>query len=106
MKDKWATQTTAMIDGVSTVRAAQRCGAHHTMAFRWRHGFLAALAGDRPKALSGLVEGDETFILESFKGKRSSASRKPRERGGKSAKRGLSAEQVPVVVARVFAEHG
>jgi hypothetical protein len=68
MKDKWATQSMAMIDGVSTAKAARRCDVHYTTAFRWRHRFLAALAGDKPKALSGIVEGDETFILESFKG--------------------------------------
>jgi transposase-like protein len=100
MKDKWTTQTEAMIDGVSLAKAAQRCGVHYTTAFRWRHRFLASLAGDKPKALTGIVEGDETFILESFKGKRSGMPRKSRKRGGKSAKRGLSAEQIPVIVAR------
>jgi transposase-like protein len=100
MKDKWAAQAEAMIDGVSTAKAAQRCGVHYTTAFRWRHRFLASLAGDKPKALVGIVEGDETFILESLKGKRSDMPRKSRKRGGKSAKRGLSAEQIPVIVAR------
>jgi transposase-like protein len=100
MKDKWTAQTEAMIDGVSLAQAARRCGVHPTTAFRWRHRFLAALSGDKPKTLSGIVEGDETFILESFKGKRSSLPRKSRKRGGKSAKRGLSAEQIPVIVAR------
>src|SRR4051794_9726554 len=85
MKDKWA---------------ARRCGVHDTTAFRWRHRFLASLAGDKPKTLAGIVEGDETFILESFKGKRAGLPRKSRKRGGKSAKRGLSAEQVPILVAR------
>lgn len=100
MKDKWAAQTEAMIDGVSTAKAAQRCGVHYTTAFRWRHRFLAALADDKPQALTGIVEGDETFILESFKGRRSGMPRKSRGRGGKSAKRGLSTEQIPVIVAR------
>jgi transposase-like protein len=100
MKDKWAAQTEAMIEGVSTAKAAQRCGVHYTTAFRWRHRFLASLAGDKPKTLAGIVESDETFILESFKGKRSGMPRKSRKRGGKSAKRGLSAEQIPVIVAR------
>jgi transposase-like protein len=100
MKDKWGSQTQAMIDGVSTAKAAARCGVHYTTAFRWRHRFLASLSGDKPNALTGIVEGDETFILESFKGKRSGLPRKPRKRGGKSAKRGLSAEQIPVIVAR------
>jgi transposase-like protein len=100
MKDKWAAQTEALIEGVSTAKAARRCGVHYTTAFRWRHRFLAALAGDKPKTLAGIVEGDETFILESFKGKRSGMPRKSRKRGGKSAKRGLSAEQIPIIVAR------
>lgn len=100
LKQKWAEQTRAMIDGVSTAKAAARCGVHYTTAFRWRHRFLASLAGDKPRTLTGVVEGDETFILESFKGKRSNMPRKPRKRGGKSAKRGLSAEQIPVIVAR------
>jgi transposase-like protein len=100
MKDKWAAQAEAMIEGVSLAKAAQRCGVHPTTAFRWRHRFLAALSGDKPKTLSGIVEGDETFILESFKGKRSGIPRKPRKRGGKSVKRGLSAEQIPIIVAR------
>jgi transposase-like protein len=100
LKDKWAAQTAAMIEGVSTAKAARRCGVAYTTAFRWRHRFLAALAGDKPKALAGIVEGDETFILESFKGQRSGLPRKARKRGGKAAKRGLSAEQIPVIVAR------
>ena len=100
MKDKWVDQAKAMIEGVSTAKAALRCGVHYTTAFRWRHRFLASLAGDKPKAMTGIVEGDETFILESFKGKRSNMPRKSRKRGGKSAKRGLSAEQIPVIVAR------
>ena len=100
MKEKWAAQAAAMIDGVSTAKAARRCGVHYTTAFRWRHGFLASLAGDKRKTLAGVVEGEETFILESFKGKRSDMSRKSRKRGGKSAKRGLSAEQIPVIMAR------
>jgi transposase-like protein len=100
LKDRWATQASALIDGVSTAKAAQRCGVHDTTAFRWRHRFLASLANDKPTVLSGIVEGDETFILESFKGKRSGMPRKSRKRGSKSAKRGLSAEQIPIIVAR------
>jgi transposase-like protein len=100
MKEKWAAQTEALIDGLSTAKAAQRCGVHYTTAFRWRHRFLAFLAGDKPKVLGGIVEGDETFFLQSFNGKRSAMPRKSRKRGGKSAKRGLSAEQIAVIVAR------
>lgn len=100
LKDQWAAQAEAMIEGVSTAKAARRCGVHYTTAFRWRHRFLEALASDKPQALSGIVEGDETFILESFKGKRAAMPRAARKRGGKSVKCGISAEQIPVLVAR------
>jgi len=100
MREKWGEQAGALIDGVSLAKAARRCGVHYTTAFRWRHRFLAALSTDKPKTLSGIVESDETFILESFKGKRKGLPRKARKRGGSSAKRGLSAEQIPVIVAR------
>ena len=89
-----------MIDGASVSKTAERCDVDYTTAFRWRHRFLEALSLDKPKNLSGIVEGDETFILESFKGKRSGIPRASRKRGGKAAKRGLCAEQIPVIVAR------
>jgi hypothetical protein len=53
----------------------------------------------KAKKLQDIVEADETFFLYSEKGKRK-LTRKPRKRGGKAAKRGLSAEQVPVLIAR------
>lgn len=98
--DRWNDQAQALIDGDTLAKAAKRCRIDYTTAFRWRHRFLAALNGDKPKTLSGLVEADETFILESFKGRRGGLPRKARKRGGKASKRGLSAEQIPVIVAR------
>src|ERR1700677_5001889 len=100
MKDKWPAQGEAMVDSVSIAKAADRCDVDYTTAFRWRHRFLTSLADDKSEALSAVVEADETFILESFKGKRSGMSRKARRRGGKSTKRGISAEQIAVLVAR------
>jgi len=98
--ERWADQAQALIAGETIARAARRCGVDYTTAFRWRHRFLAALNDDKPAQLSGIVEADETFILESFKGKRAGMTRAPRKRGGKSTKRGLSREQIPVMVAR------
>ena len=100
MKEKWREQAQSMIDGTTTSKSAKRCNVDYKTAFRWRHRFLEAISSDKPKTLSGLVESDETFILESFKGKRSDLPRKARKRGGKAAKPGLSAEQIPVIVAR------
>jgi transposase-like protein len=99
-KDRWAAQAEALITGESVATAAKRCDVAVTTAFRWRHRFLAASTQDKPSRLSGIVEADETFILESFKGRRSDLPRPARKRGGKAAKRGLSAEQIPVLVAR------
>ena len=98
--ERWKDQAQALISGESLAQAATRCDVHPTTAFRWRHRFLAALNLDKPASLSGLVEADETFILESFKGRRADLPRKSRKRGGKASKRGLSAEQIPVIVAR------
>ena len=98
--DRWGLQADALMAGETIAQAARRCGVHSTTAFRWRHRFLAALNQDKPARLNGIVEADETFILESFKGKRGGLKRAARKRGGKAAKRGLSAEQIPVMVAR------
>lgn len=100
MKDKWLEHSRAMIDGLSLSKTAERCGVHHTTAFRWRHRFLDCLSNDKPTTLSGIVESDEMFILESYKGKRRDMPRAPRKRGGKATKPGLSDEQIPVIVAR------
>lgn len=98
--ERWTNQAQALINGVTIARAAAGCGVAFTTAFRWRHRFLAALNLDKPRSLSGIVEADETFILESFKGKRDGLPRVARKRGGKARKAGLSAEQIPVMVAR------
>jgi transposase-like protein len=99
-KEQWLEHAGAMVGGTSVAKAAERCDVHYTTAFRWRHRFLASLSQDKPKTLSGIVEGDETFMLESFKGKRSDLPRASRKRGGKATKRGLSAEQIPIIVVR------
>ena len=68
-------------------------------AFRWRHRFLQLAQGVKAQTLQGVVEADETYFLRSNKGQRVHA-RKAWRRGGSAAKRGLSDEQEPVLVAR------
>ena len=75
-KERWFSHAAAMIEGVSLAKAADRCGVHPSTAFRWRHRFLSAPALDKPQRLQGIVEIDETFILESFKGRWSDLPRK------------------------------
>lgn len=89
----------AMVDGLSLRKAARRVGIDLTTAFDWRHRLLRMPAKDKPKTLDGVVEADETYFLESKKGKRK-LDRKARKRGGTASKRGLSNEQIPVMVTR------
>jgi transposase-like protein len=98
-KDQWLTMAGALKQGIPLRRTADECDVSLTTAFRWRHRFLEAASLDKPDKLDGIAEADETYFLESFKGSRS-LPRPPRRRGGKAAKRGLSKEQVPVLVAR------
>jgi hypothetical protein len=98
-KDKWDAHARAMIESKSRAKTAELCGVHPTTAFRWRHRFLRAPASDKPRALRGIVEADETFVLQSLKG-RWSPCRAPRKRGGKARYPGLHQDTVPVLVAR------
>ena len=96
-KERWLAFGASLGAGETIREAAERCGIAPSTAHRWRHRFLAAVR-QAPDRLAGIVEADETFVLESRKGERK-LDRKPRRRGGKARKRGLSREQVPILVA-------
>lgn len=99
--DKHIANAKCMVDGLTVRKTAAIVGIHRDTAFRWRHRFLELLSQDQPKSLTGIVEADETFFLESFKGKRALPhGRKPKKRGTPAKKRGTSREQIPVLVAR------
>lgn len=100
MKSKWLEQTAALRDGLSLTQVTERMGISRHTAFRWRHRFLALPKTVKAQTLVGIAETDETFFLRSSKGQRQGLGRTPRKRGGKAAKRGLSKEQIPVLVAR------
>ncbi len=109
-KDLWLTFSECLADGDTVAVSANRCGVAVSTAFRWRHRFLAGIR-TTSKKLTGIVEADETFFLESRKGDRvwtralegkspeEQPERKARKRGGKATKRGVSDEQVPVLIA-------
>lgn len=98
-REKWLGQAEALRDGRPLRAVAKGLGIHVGTAHRWRHRFLARPQAAMPETLVGIAEVDETMFLLSFKGQRT-LPRKARKRGGKAAKRGLSHEQVPVLVAR------
>lgn len=81
------------------MEVADRLNICHDTTFRWRHRFMETQKAIQAQAFNGLVESDRTYLLESGKGKKV-VDRKPRKRGGKAKKRGLSKEQVPILVVR------
>ena len=98
-KAKWLTQQEVLRQGLSVHEAAERLQVAPSTAFRWRHRFLRLPQDIKASALLGVVEADETYFLRSCKGQKV-GGRARRRRGGSAAERGLSAEQVPVLVAR------
>lgn len=96
-KDLWLEYSKALADNLSLSKAAERCGVDRTTAFRWRHRFLQTPSQNKGQC-SGITEVDETYFRESFKGK--SVSHRASRKRGKASVQGLSAEQIPVVVAR------
>src|SRR4051794_11098883 len=109
-KERWLAYGEALAAGMSLTKAAAHCGVRLTTSFRWRHRFLRAPPAT-PRALGGVVEADETFFRRSHKGSRrwrrgdAPPGRRPRRRGEPASKRGLSAEQVPALIARDRAGH-
>jgi transposase-like protein len=98
-KHKWLDYLDCMLMATTVRRAAHEIDVHKDTSFRWRHRFLSITKSDRPARLGGIAEADELFLLESEKGSRT-LDRAPRKRGGAATKRGISDEQVCVLVAR------
>ena len=94
-REHWLGYGQALIEGLSLRQAAARCGVDKDTALRWRHRFLAAAANHRAEREGGIVEADETFFLESFKGQRH-LHRPARKRGGT----GQAWEHIAVLVVR------
>lgn len=68
-------------------------------AFDWRHKILASLLDIDKDNFIGITESDETFFLNSEKG-RTISHRESRKRGGSSKTRGISNDQVAVIVTQ------
>lgn len=98
-KSKWLDYSGCLLSANTVRHAAFRVGVHKNTSFRWRHRFLTLPKTDRPERLGGILEADEMYCLESEKGARHLA-RPPRKRGEAATKRGLSYEQVCILVAR------
>ena len=103
-REKRLEQARALEEGLSVRRAAAAMCVHPTTAFLWRHRFLQLPAMVHASAMSSITEVDETYTLRSYKGQPrrlcAEHSRAARRRGSKAPKRGLSDEQVPILVLR------
>jgi transposase-like protein len=98
-RECWVDYAQALIEGLSVRAAAKRCGINKDTAFLWRHRFLKRISQHQATHEQGIVEADETFFLESFKGQKV-LPRPARRRGGVGATRGTGEDQIPVLVVR------
>ena len=98
-KERWLSFGAALNGSLPVRKAAMACQVNKNTAFKWRHRFLKAQNQSKDQMLTGIAEVDEIFVLESFKGQRK-LPRTPRKRGGVAEKPGLSAEHIPILIAR------
>ena len=73
-------------------KVARELGINLKTAFKWRHRLLKSPCQNKPSELLGIIEADETFINESYKGRRI-MHRESRRRGGGNP------PKVPVLIA-------
>jgi len=97
----WKQVISDTVEGVSIERTAESLDLTHQTVFTMRHKILMALELDDPPLISGVCEADETFVLESYKGKKLDADfwREPRKHGAVAQNKGLSNEYVCVCAA-------
>ncbi|MDR0638303.1 MAG: IS1595 family transposase [Spirochaetaceae bacterium] len=100
----WKQAVRDTIEGKAIDETAAALDLHHETVFNMRHKILYCLEreqADSPKLLEGVCEADETYILESVKGRKipDGYHRKARKHGAKAEKRGISHEYVRVCAA-------
>jgi transposase-like protein len=102
---KWILYAKCMISGYSIRKSAEIVGIDPSTSFYWRHKILDAIRAFLGIGhLEGIIEADETFFRESFKGNHSKSLnfKMPREshkRATPASKRGISDEQICVSTA-------
>ena len=89
------------VEGVPLDKTANNLDLHHETVFNMRHKILYCIEQSlimNPIALTGTCETDETYVLESEKGRKfpENYHRKPRKHGAKASKAGISNEYVCV----------
>lgn len=90
--DKWLKYINCMILSTTLRAAAKTLGINLKTAFKWRHRLLKNPCAHQPTELVGIIEADETFVAESFKGSKK-MPRESRKRGGEGR------QEVPILLA-------
>ncbi len=97
-KDKLATYLKLMGQGLSLDKTCVKLCINKKTAFDWRHKIINSIKDVEHSKFIGITESDETFFLRSNKGSENLV-RKPRNRGKQIKTRGISKEQVAVIVS-------
>lgn len=85
-----------LLSGYSIRKSAKETGISIQTSFDWRHKLLASFGSVRIDGFEGIVESDDLFFAYSEKGNRN-LDRKPKQRGEKASKAGVSNEKVAVI---------
>ena len=99
--DKWLKYAKCMIMGLSIRKSAKIVGINIATSFFWRHKILDCISAFLGTGhVDGLIEADEVFFAESFKGTKTiNMPRESHKRGKSIKKRGISKEQICVATA-------
>jgi len=100
--EQWSILIRCMLYGLTLKQTAQEVGISKTSAFAWRHKVLEAIKDYQEVIeLSGEIQIDETYFLLNMKGPWAGKDmpRKAKKKGAPSLYRGVSNEQVCVLVA-------
>jgi len=97
----WKQVINDTVEGIPIDKTAKNLNMHHETVFNMRHKILYCIEQsliENPTALTGACETDETYVLESEKGREfpENYHRKPRKHGAKASKAGISNEYVCV----------
>ena len=95
-KDKLNRYLYCLLSGYSIRKSAVETGISIQTSFDWRHKLLTSFSSVSVEEFQGIVESDDLFFAYSEKGSHH-LDRKPKKRGEKASKAGISDEKIAVV---------
>lgn len=95
-KEKLNRYLYCLLSGYSIRKSAKETGISIQTSFDWRHKLLTSFSSISIEEFQGIVESDDLFFAYSEKGNRH-LERKPKKRGEKASKAGVSNEKVAVI---------